>query len=191
MSTVAVILARAASTRLPNKMFLPFGEHSVLDHVIERVRACQHIDDCVLATSDSPRDQAFEAVALRQQIRWVQGSESDVIDRMVQAMESCSPVPKQVVRICSDNPMLMPEVVDEAIHTLAQSSADLITPFECHSYPFGFGAVVMTRECLLHLHNRAREATYREHVENYCFDHPDDFAVLYQQAQGYELPAWV
>ena len=73
VNTVAVILARAASTRLPNKMFLPFGEHSILDHVIERVRACRQIDDCVLATSENPRDQAFASVVSRQQIRWFQG----------------------------------------------------------------------------------------------------------------------
>ena len=42
--------------------------------------------------------------------------------------------------------------------------------------------VVMTKECLDKINKHAKESKYREHVENFCFDHPSDFTILYQKA---------
>ncbi len=187
--TAAIVLARAASSRLKDKMLLPFGRSTVVETAIERLRACAAMDDFVLATSDTPQDDVFEAVARRAGLPLVRGSERDVVARMIKALDSLSPAPELVVRACSDNPMLMPAIVDDAIALLERTGADVVTPFEFNTLPFGYGMVAMTAACLRRIDRESREAVHREHVENFCFDHPERFRVAYQIAPaGCSMP---
>ena len=177
-----VVLARAGSSRLPGKMLLPFGDGSVLSSAIQRCAALQRAHELVLATTTQTTDDALAAEARRLGVRVVRGSEEDVVARMLQAVEELRQRPDWVVRACADNPLLMPSVVDAAVDELARSGADLITPFECATLPFGYGLVVMTRDCLERIDREATDPAYREHVENYCFEHPQRFRTRYQVA---------
>ena len=181
-SIAAIILARRCSSRLKDKMFLPFGNSTVVETVIERIKHSDLIDSFVLATSTNPSDSPFKAIAARNKLSLFRGSEDDVVSRMIFAANELQPLPDIIVRVCSDNPLLMPTIIDEAIKILIESNADIITPFRFNSYPFGYSMVVMTKECLDKINKHAKESKYREHVENFCFDHPSDFIILYQKA---------
>lgn len=178
----AVILARMGSSRLPDKMLLPFGSSTVVETVIKRIKNSQLIDSYILATTTNSDDSVFEKIASQCSIPLFRGSEEDVVSRMLKAVEGLHPLPDIIVRVGADNPLVMPSIVDEAIVQLADVRADVITPFEFNTYPFGYSMVVMTRECLELIDRDATEKTYREHVENYCFEFPDRFRVLYQMA---------
>ncbi len=178
----AIILARTNSTRLNNKMLLPFGESTVVETVIERIKHSKLVDTFILATSVNPRDKVFEKIAKKHQIRFIQGREEDVVSRMLLAAKAIKPLPDIIVRVCSDNPLLMPDIVDNGILELIESQSDIISPFRFNTYPFGYSMVSMTRNCLEKIDKYATESKYREHVENYCFDHPSDFKILYQKA---------
>ncbi len=189
----AVVLARSGSRRLPGKMLLPFGgsasglsgRSTVLSSVLERLRAAETVDQVVLATTTAFADDALAEAAQALGVRVVRGSENDVVGRMQQAvreLESESVAPAIVVRACADNPLVMPTVVDAGVRELAESGADLITPFEYATLPFGYGLVALTRSCLGRIDAEAVDATYREHVENFCFEHPERFDVRYQVA---------
>lgn len=179
----AVVLARARSTRLPGKMALPFAGHeTVVEAVIARARQSRVIDDMVFATPDGRADDGFLAVANRAGIPLVRGPEDDVVARMGLAVNSLAVPPDAVVRVCSDNPLLMPRLLDRAVAQLIEGSFDVVTPFESNSYPFGFSQVVMTARCLARIEAEAANPLYREHVENFCFDNPETFAVGYQEA---------
>lgn len=178
---LGIILVRRRSTRLKDKMLLPFAEATIIETVIKRIQYSDLIDDYVLATSTSAADTIFEDIARKNNLGFFRGSETDVVGRMYQAMikngaHDC------IVRICSDNPLLMPTIVDEAIKKIVDAKADIISPAEFGTYPFGYSMVVMTRECLSRINVEAKETTYREHVENYCFEHPEKFRILYQDA---------
>ncbi len=179
---LGVILARAGSTRLPRKMLCRLGETTVLGSVIQRARNCRRIDSLVLATSTSPEDDEIVALAESFGLEVVRGAEEDVVERLCMAVSQVSSDVRAVVRINADNPLMMPSVVDEAVDLLFDRSVDLVTPFELATYPFGYGMVVMTRECLARIDEEAEHPIYREHVENYCLERPDDFRVHYQVA---------
>jgi spore coat polysaccharide biosynthesis protein SpsF len=177
-----IVVARGASTRLPGKMLLPFGHSTVLSTVIERCAAIQRADDVVLATTDHASDDGLAREGARLGLPVTRGSEQDVVARMVQAVRELPVTPDVIVRACADNPLVMPSVVDGAVDELTETGCDLVTPFEHATLPFGYGFVVMTRACLERIDRGAVEPAYREHVENYCFEHPEHFALRYQVA---------
>ncbi|MEO0652551.1 MAG: NTP transferase domain-containing protein, partial [Planctomycetota bacterium] len=163
-------------------MLLPFGRSTVLESVLERLEACKAVDEQVLATTDAPADDALADLARARGVRVVRGSEEDVVDRMRLAVEAFDAPPAALVRACADNPLVMPSVVDAAVEQLFETGVDLVTPFEQATYPFGFGLVAMTRDCLARIDREASDSVHREHVENFCFDHPERFRIGYQVA---------
>lgn len=52
MKIIAIIPARFASTRFPGKPLIDIGGKSMIQRVVERVRACKAIDDVLVATDD-------------------------------------------------------------------------------------------------------------------------------------------
>lgn len=189
MRTAAIIVARAASTRLPGKMILPFGRSTVVETVVERMRECQKVADFIFATSTSPHDDVFAPLIAASGLPMVRGSENDVVARMMAALDALSSPPDIIVRVCADNPMVMPAIVDDAIGLLLRTGADLVTPFEFNTLPFGYGMVVMTAGCLRRIDRDSVEAVHREHVENFCFDNPEKFRIAYQVApDGCAMP---
>ena len=177
---LTVFLARMGSRRLPGKMLLPLGETSVFERGVGRHRACGLVDDFVLATTTSKSDDPLANLARDLGLDVVRGSECDVLGRMMQAWRTRDRPADVVVRACLDNPLAMPDVVDAGIEALVSLKADLISPFELNGHPFGFGAVVITKDALQVMDSEAKSPVHREHVESYAFDHPDRFAIAYQ-----------
>jgi spore coat polysaccharide biosynthesis protein SpsF len=181
---VGVIVARVGSTRFPGKMLLPFGSRTILETVVARSRECRLIQKIVLATTVSEIDDPIVEIADRNKLVAVRGSEDDVVSRMLFAVRTAAPAATIVVRICADNPMIMPSVVDDAIATVISDGLDLITYAEFPTIPFGYSAVTMTRRTLERIDREAQELQYREHVENYCIDNPEQFNLRYQLARS-------
>lgn len=177
-----IILARAGSRRLPGKAMLPFGEGSVLSTIIERLRACSHTDDLVLATTECTGDDNLVRAAEALGVAVVRGSEEDLVGRMLHAVAELEEKPDLLVLAYADNPLVMPTIVDEALRELVQTRSDLVTPFEYATLPPGYGLTCLTRHCLDHIDRLAREPGQRESVEQVCFEHPEEFRIRYQVA---------
>ena len=178
----AIVLARAGSSRLPGKLLRPFGSSTVCETFLERLAETATLDETVVATTTAPADDALASLAAERGLAVVRGSEADVVGRMVQGLDAFRAAPDVIVRACADNPLVMPTVVDSAVRRLVEGGADLVTPFEQATWPFGYGLVTMTAACLRRIDAEAEHAAHREHVEAYCFDHPERFDVLHQVA---------
>ncbi|QGY40885.1 NTP transferase domain-containing protein [Pseudodesulfovibrio cashew] len=178
----AVIVARMGSSRLKDKMILPFGETDIIRSVFDRIRKCALVDQFVFATTTNPLDDILAEIAAEEGLSVVRGSENDVVSRMADAINALPERPDVIVRVCSDNPLLMPPVIDDAVRELCDNDADIVTPFEFGTYPFGYGAVVMTMRTMDRITTEATEKTHREHVENFCFDNTGSFRIRYQLA---------
>lgn len=180
---LAIVLARMGSSRLPGKMLLPFaGQDSVVAATVERVRACRCVDEFVFATTTEAVDTPLAELASALGLRVIRGSQADVVGRMVQAMESARHPPDVVVRVCCDNPLVMPTLIDDAVAQLVLAGADVITYAEQQTLPFGLSMVAMTAQCLRRIDGEATAEVYREHVENFCLERTDSFRVVYQKA---------
>jgi len=178
----AIAVARAASTRLPGKMALPFNGTTVMENALDAAAACTLVDTVIFATSTNPQDNTLAALAAKRGLQVVRGSEEDVTSRLRLALDEVQGGADCLVRVCCDNPLMDPALVDSALRDLIDHGADIVTPGEYATLPFGSSQVVMTADCLRRIDDGARLSLHREHVENYCFDTPHQFKVRYQKA---------
>ena len=59
MRVVAIGQARMGSTRLPGKTMMPMVGKPIIQHVVERVKRCQRVDEIVIATTTNPEASAL------------------------------------------------------------------------------------------------------------------------------------
>src|SRR4051812_14984560 len=114
MSDTAIIIqARTKSTRLPNKVLLPFFKNNgCLEILINRLKKNTDIP-LFIATSINDSDDAIERLAYKLNIQYYRGDENNVLSRFIACAENFSI--KNIIRVCSDNPFLDIQDLDELI----------------------------------------------------------------------------
>ncbi len=173
MRVVAIIQARAGSTRLPGKIFKPILGKPMLAHMLERVQKAKKLDTVVLATSDKPEDDATAALGAAAGVAVFRGSETDVLDRFYNAAKDAGA--EAVVRLTGDCPMHSGAVVDEVVEHFLKSGADYCAgPADT---PEGFDTEVFSFSSLERAALEAALPSEREHVTLYIRNHPELFTI--------------
>lgn len=101
MKIVACIIARTNSKRLEKKVLKVVEGMSMIEHIINRVKAVEGLDDIYICTSTHEDDKVLEKIAKNNNIKFYAGSELSVIDRMIDVakLENAT----HLVRITGDN----------------------------------------------------------------------------------------
>lgn len=179
-----IIQARAGSSRLPNKILLPFYEDKcILQLLVEKLKNVQDTN-IIIATSENSNCDGIEILAKEYGVCCYRGSENDVLERFILAAEKFSA--NKIVRVCSDNPFLELQAIRQLVQTAESSnSADYIS-FKVSGKPsitthYGFWTEYVTLEALKKIRNYAKEQLYYEHVTNYIYTHPSLFRVKWLQ----------
>lgn len=179
MMTSFIIQARLGSTRLPNKVLLPFfNEKNIITIIIEKLKRIPN-SDIIMATTSCERDQPLVDIANKLNIKSFCGSENDVLKRFIDAAHHFDA--KRIVRICSDNPFLDLESMKALVEASEKSECDYIS-FKVNGKPsikthFGFWAEYVTLEALEKVQATTNEALYHEHVTNFIYSHPNDYKI--------------
>jgi len=150
--TVAIIQARMGSRRLPGKVLMDLAGKPLLRHVIDRTRQAAMPDEVVVATC---LGDGSEAIVERCR-RWGVACYSDrhgwdVLRRFLGAAEAYDA--EWIVRVCADNPLLVPEWIDALVEAALADRFDY-TAYELSpgvpaiTRPTGYFAEVTTREAL-------------------------------------------
>jgi len=135
MRTVAVVQARMASTRLPGKALLPLSKgRTLLDAVLDTLQECVGrlggayagaltggawasaeglLADLVVATTTRPEDDAIGKHCRARQVAVFRGEAENVLDRFLRVAEAFQA--DALLRVCADNPLLAPELVEELV----------------------------------------------------------------------------
>ena len=114
--TVAIVQARLGSTRLPGKVLLDLAGQPMLARVFHRVRRAGLLDEVVIATTTEPGDDPLAALCAARGWPCFRGSQDDVLDRYYRAaIEHRADL---VVRVCSDCPLIEPEIIDRVAREL-------------------------------------------------------------------------
>lgn len=166
---IIIVQARTGSTRLPNKVNLPFVRGKrVLRFLLNRLS----MTDTVIA---APRCDAKRFVSYERDYRvYYEADESDVLTRFYTAVlkERCIDREDVIVRITGDCPL-----VDTVGDTLLQMESklhgkqlDYIS--NCHPtryVPSGFDIEMFTFKALEEAYNEAKDPSDREHVTPYIW----------------------
>jgi len=152
------------STRLPGKVLRDLAGRPMLAQLLNRLGACQSLDEIVVATSVSTRDDPIVEFGRSEGIRVCRGSEADVLGRFVEAARATKA--DVVVRITADCPMIDPSVTDRVIDELTTSGgvADYASNVLRRTYPRGLDVEAMFLDTLLRVDRLARTDIEREHV---------------------------
>lgn len=171
---VAIIQARMGSTRLPGKVMLDLCGHSVLWHVVDRVRRSGVAGRIVVATTGAARDDLVVAEAAAAGAEVWRGSEDDVLTRYYDA--ACCYGAQHILRITSDCPLLDPDLVGAMVDAYsARPELDYMSNCIVRRYPQGLDAELMRIDALEAAFREAREDYQREHVTPYIYQHPERF----------------
>ena len=174
---LAVIQARMGSSRLPGKVLLDLAGRPVLWHGVARVRQAGLVDKVMVATTDAPGDEPIRQFCAEQGIACFGGSETDVLGRYWQAVQSAGAGPGDgIVRITADCPLIDPEVIDRVVKVFIQSRADYVSNVQPPTFPDGLDVEVFKFSALQTAWKEARLSSEREHVTPYIRNHPEKFS---------------
>lgn len=179
-----IIQARTGSTRLANKILLPFsGTERIIDILVERIKAACPGVPVVLATTVRPQDEVLARVAEEHGVLCFRGSEDDVLGRFIGAAE-CYGIDR-LIRVCSDNPFLQADTfplffrehdrrAPGAPDYLSYGFADGTPAIKSH---LGLFSELATLEALRRVASSTSDKAAHEHVTLYLYTHPDEFRV--------------
>ena len=182
-----IIQARSGSTRLPNKILLPFyNGKSILDLMLEKLSSINGTN-ILVATTTNMKDDAVVNIAKKYNIAYFRGSENDVLNRFISAAEQYNA--QKIIRVCSDNPFLDINKNKKLIETINENpSADYIS-FNINGIPsikthYGFWTEYVTLNTLKKIRDLTDEPLYHEHVTNYIYSHSEQFNIVWIMNAG-------
>lgn len=172
-----VIQARTGSTRLPNKVLLPFyNGKSMLEIIIERIKI--EVDaPVIVATSTKREDGAIHQLCNRMDVDCVRGSENDVLQRYIDTANYYKL--DTMVRVCADNPFISTSLINRMIKEY--NGEDYIS-YLVNDRPAILSKVGMYSEMVKVDALRTIDTTipeYSEHVTSGIYTHPDKYKVRY------------
>lgn len=185
-----IIQARTGSTRLPNKVVLPFyNGSSILDILINKLLVFKDTYKIILATTDAPDDKVLVDIAKKYGIEYYVGDQLDVLKRFVDAATAFDL--DTIIRVCADNPFLDTNFIRTMI-SYYEKHPDLdylsyknhlgIPAIKTH---LGLFAEIVSLNALKKVQEQTEEKLYREHVTNYVYAKPDKFDVHLEEMPDY------
>ncbi|MGE9270849.1 MAG: 3-deoxy-manno-octulosonate cytidylyltransferase [Verrucomicrobiales bacterium] len=117
MHITGILPARWGSSRFPGKPLHLIAGKPLIQHVWERCRQCQRLDDLVVATDDSRIANCVESFGGRSLM--TSPEHPTGTDRIAEALEHL-PDTTHVVNIQGDEPLIDPALVDELAALMAQ-----------------------------------------------------------------------
>ena len=169
------------STRLPGKSLMKIAGKPILQHIVERIQRAKLVDDVVVATSISNKDDAIEEFCKENRILFFRGSEDDVRDRILKAVKYFKADVN--IEMFADNPCPDPKLIDEIVKFYLDNSYDYVSNFIKTTYPPGLEVQVYKTEVLEKAALLSSELRYKEHASLYIYTHRDIFSCF-----NYEAP---
>lgn len=184
-----IIQARTGSTRLPQKMTIPFFESmGILEILLKRLT--NNIDcKIIVATTNNEQDNIIEEITINNGCSCYRGSEDDVLSRFIDTAEKYNI--KKIIRVCADNPFLDMESLKTLIKFSEKKDKDYISFCTSNGTPtikthYGFWAEFVTLDALKKVNSLTDEKLYHEHVTNFIYTNNNLFSIDFIQ-----IPKWI
>ena len=126
MRIPALITVRSASSRLPDKCFLPFGTGSVIEHVVKR--AAKGGLDPILCTTVESSDDRIAAIAEARGVKLFRGV---VANKLRRWRDCCRAFDLEAFHtVDADDPFFDPEEMADSFALLRNGGWDMVCPSE-------------------------------------------------------------
>lgn len=181
MNNLGVIIqARTSSTRMKDKVLLPFYDNNnILSIIVDKFKELGL--NVVVATSWNHNDDKIEEFCKANNIQVFRGSEHNVLDRFVSCAHNFGF--DKIIRVCSDNPFLDKAEINKLIRYIqcVDHSVDYVS-FLIDGVPsikthFGFWVEYVTLNALEKIAMHTSDKLYREHVTNFIYTNDHLFKI--------------
>lgn len=180
---IIAVQARSTSSRLPGKSLELIETQTMTDHVLDscwsasqyinRNRATHGINSQVvlLVPHDDKLVKSYEG-----RLEIVQGSETDVLSRYIQACNRYHPT--HIVRITGDCPLMSSALITKHIMCAVKDGLDYCSNVTdgCRTFIDGWDVEVMSIDLMHWLDQNAVKEYDREHVTTLCREKPPHWA---------------
>ena len=167
---LTVVQARMNASRLPGKPLLPLGQATVLEQTLKRVTAAGLGGLTVVVAPAGDEDKALRRACLDLDVPCVEGSEADVLGRILAAAHQYEA--RLVVRCQASHPLLDPKMLWASAQYAHDSGMDLVT---VGRLPHGVACEAMPTRTLERVAELTDEPFFREQVTAYTSLRPDLF----------------
>ncbi len=161
----AIVQARMTSSRLPGKVLLPLNDKPVLQHIIERLRRSEYVDDVIIATTTNESDNPIIELCDKLDCKYYRGSEDDVLSRVLEAAREFKT--DIIVEITADCPLVCPKLVDVCIESLGDD--DYCSNVIKRTFPRGFDVQVFWVKTLDRVNVEVDNPVDRQHVSTWIY----------------------
>lgn len=158
MKIIAIVQARMGSSRLPGKVMKEINGVPMIQILLERLKLSKKIDEIVVATTESKKDQEMVDYLLSNNFLCERGSEKNVLQRFIDVSNKYNA--DYIVRITGDCPLIDPALVDIVISELIKTKADYCTNTMPPTFPDGLDVEVFS-------------AVQLEQAQDLCVDNSD------------------
>ena len=173
-----IIQARTNSSRLPNKVILPFYKNKTILEIICNKFSKYPKNKIVIATTTNQHDDNIAKIANKLKIDVFRGEEQNVLNRFVCCAEKHDV--KTIIRVCADNPFLDFNFTKSLIKKHSEMNSDYTSFITSTNIPsikthFGLFTEVVELSALKKTQLKTSEKIYQEHVTNYIYENPNQF----------------
>lgn len=177
MKVVASIQVRMGSSRLPGKVMMPVLDKPIVGHLIDRLQRCRTLDEVIVATSVDPANDVIEAYCDSRNVPCFRGSEDDVLDRTLKALQWRDATIG--VEVFGDCPLIDPVIVDDIVSIFlhADPPYDFVGNDLKTTYPPGMDVEVFSVAALKQSSESIDDMAIREHGTLHIRQNPDTFRI--------------
>ena len=158
----AVIVARCASSRLPNKALTKINGRESIALVIDRIKRCKEVDQIILATTNEKVDDLLVSIAEREGIECYRGPTENVALRYSEAVDAFNL--DHFVRVTGDAILCDEVMIDKAIISHLRSSCDVTF---MKKMPFGTAKEIVSANTIKTIMESASSLDNTEYLEYY------------------------
>lgn len=174
---IACIASRMESTRLPEKVLADVNGKPMNEWLVNRLKTCKSIDEIIICTTDTEKNEALVQEAKKWNIKSFKGSENDVLKRFIDAGDQYNAT--HIIRVTGDNIFTDPEYLDQQIQEHIDSNAEYS---RVNNLPLGFTGEVMNLEMAKNLHASLEDSEQTEYMVLYAYN-PEKYNCLVLEAK--------
>ena len=171
---IALISARLASKRLPNKALLNYNGKNTIDRIINNLKYSKYIDKIIVATSTNPADNKLYNYCKLKKYNCFRGHEKNIFKRYFDAVRDSTP--KIIVRVTGDNPYTSNEITDFMIREHIKKKADF-THMNKKKLPIGVCPEILNFDTLEKILNFKINFDYSEYMTFFYTNNPKVFKI--------------
>jgi spore coat polysaccharide biosynthesis protein SpsF len=183
-----IVQARLGSTRLPNKMIIPFfKQQTVLDIILEKLKLNFPHIQIILAAPISDENDVLEQTSKINGCDVYRGSEEKVLERFIDAAVHFKH--KNIIRVCADNPFVDVQEISRLIDYVQKNDEVDYVSFIVNGIPsikshFGLWVEFVRLAALQKTANMTKEKVYFEHVTNFIYENPSFFSIHFLEVDS-------